>query len=179
MTRPPFLVDSAEPERCWICKKRPAAPGLFRKRAGVCKECHAGRADDGAPLSRSWPSPLLLLLAVASLSIATIIRTELGYDQLAGVLIWWLVVFGIIVGIAIWVISTGIRSGMRRSRADMTTSVPPSVVTIPAGPGRFRITGVNRESRMDCVQIYEAIGPDNAKVKAELDGMVVTRIERV
>jgi len=29
------------------------------------------------------------------------------------------------------------------------------------------------------IQIYEAIGPDNAKVKAELDGMVVTRIERV
>jgi hypothetical protein len=56
--------------------------------------------------------------------------------------------------------------------------VPPPLPDIANGPGRYKVTGVDRETKMDCVQYYEAMGPDNARVKAELDGIVVTRIER-
>jgi len=49
----------------------------------------------------------------------------------------------------------------------------------PSGPGRFRVSGVDRDSRMDCTQYYDADTEQNAKVKAELDGIVVTDVERV
>jgi hypothetical protein len=49
----------------------------------------------------------------------------------------------------------------------------------PSGPGRFRVSGVDRETRMDCAQYYDAESEQNAKVKAELDGIVVTDVARV
>ena len=55
---------------------------------------------------------------------------------------------------------------------------PPPPPDIVNGPGRYKVTGVDRETKTDCVQYYEATSLDNVRVKAELDGIVVTRIER-
>lgn len=46
------------------------------------------------------------------------------------------------------------------------------------GPGTYRITGVDRETRMDTEWYVEAQSEANAKAKAELEGIIITRIER-
>lgn len=45
-------------------------------------------------------------------------------------------------------------------------------------PGTFKVFGVDRISKQDAVSLIEASSADNAKVKAELVGIVVTRVER-
>ena len=47
------------------------------------------------------------------------------------------------------------------------------------GPGRFRVLGVNKESRADTELVVEAGSAANAKVKGELEGIVVTGVERL
>ncbi len=47
------------------------------------------------------------------------------------------------------------------------------------GPGRFALYGVDRETAMDTRIVIDADSADNAKVKAELRGVLVTRIERI
>jgi hypothetical protein len=46
------------------------------------------------------------------------------------------------------------------------------------GPGRFKVTGVDRQTRMDTVWHCHAENEANARVKAELEGIVVTGVER-
>lgn len=46
------------------------------------------------------------------------------------------------------------------------------------GPGRFKVTGVDRQTRMDTVWHCQAESEANARVKAELEGIVVTGVER-
>lgn len=45
-------------------------------------------------------------------------------------------------------------------------------------PGKFKVFGVDRNSKLDVVDFFDAGSADNAKAKAELMGIVVTRIER-
>jgi hypothetical protein len=49
----------------------------------------------------------------------------------------------------------------------------------PDGPGQYRVTGVDRTTREDKDITVEAASSDNARVKAELDGLVVTEVHRV
>jgi hypothetical protein len=51
-------------------------------------------------------------------------------------------------------------------------------IAMPAGPGRFKVSGVKRDTRQDVVWHCDADGPANAQVKAESEGIIVTRIER-
>jgi hypothetical protein len=46
-------------------------------------------------------------------------------------------------------------------------------------PGTFEVRGVNRETQTDAVQKYEAQTPANAKIKAELEGMIVSSVRRI
>ena len=48
----------------------------------------------------------------------------------------------------------------------------------PSGPGKFKVAGVRRDSRQDVVWYCEADSPANAQVKAELEGIIVTAVER-
>ncbi len=48
----------------------------------------------------------------------------------------------------------------------------------PSLPGRFKIVGVDKTSRMDTTWHTLADSEANARVKAELEGIVVTKIER-
>jgi hypothetical protein len=196
-TRPPFLVDSAGPEKCWICRKRPASPALFWEGAGVCRECYSEARAAGAkkprrpaPVKAASPAVTAIVLIVILVPILMAILTSKGFggNDVADLFIWCI---GIAIGaaIVIWIISAGVRMGLQSSRQDTpiaarTSQPPPSAfhvipaaMPVPSSPGRFKVTGVDRETRMDCIQFYEALGPDNANVKAELDGIVVTRVE--
>ncbi len=51
-------------------------------------------------------------------------------------------------------------------------------VDLPAEkPGKFRVSGVDRESGLDEVSYIDADSASNAKVKAELRGMIVTQVD--
>lgn len=52
-------------------------------------------------------------------------------------------------------------------------------VTQQLGFGRFRVAGVDRESGFDTELLIDANSTDNAKIKAELKGMVVSRVSRI
>jgi hypothetical protein len=52
-------------------------------------------------------------------------------------------------------------------------------VSITDGPGQYRIEGVHRETKMDMSKYIQADGAANARVKAELDGIVVTSIKKI
>jgi hypothetical protein len=60
--------------------------------------------------------------------------------------------------------------------------IEPRGFPIPAEPdglGSYRIIGVDRTTREDKDVTIEAASSDNARVKAELDGIVVTDVRRV
>ncbi len=45
------------------------------------------------------------------------------------------------------------------------------------GPGMYRVIGVDRQTQADAVRTVEAASRENARVKAELAGLVVTEIQ--
>jgi len=47
------------------------------------------------------------------------------------------------------------------------------------GPGSFRVVGVNKETHEDAELLIDAGSAANARVKGELEGLVVTSVERV
>jgi hypothetical protein len=57
---------------------------------------------------------------------------------------------------------------------------PPAFpVIMPDGPGQYRIIGIVRATKADTTWLCEAQSADNAKVKAELEGIIVTRVEKM
>jgi hypothetical protein len=53
------------------------------------------------------------------------------------------------------------------------------VVGGKAGGGRFRVSGVDRASRMETTEFVEADSPERARIKVDLKGVDVATIERV
>ena len=47
------------------------------------------------------------------------------------------------------------------------------------GPGRYEVVGVNRESKLDTTWQCDAQSLANARVKAELEGIIVTSVRKV
>lgn len=90
-----------------------------------------------------------------------------------------------VVAILYWLISAGVRSGMQGSAAKADESSRPApdgvhplrAFPVQPIPGTYKVTGVDKRTRMDCVQYYRAVGPDNARVRAELDEIIVTSVE--
>lgn len=66
----------------------------------------------------------------------------------------------------------------RESRRRPSSAFPVEPVA-PAGPGRFKVSGVERATKKDTVWYCEADSAANAQVKAELEGIIVTAVERV
>jgi hypothetical protein len=83
-----------------------------------------------------------------------------------------------------WIISFAIRSALKKNEGPLPRA---KVISAPAnlsdsildGPGRFRIVGVDRATKMDTTWFCEAQSIGNAQAKAELEGIVVTAIDRV
>ena len=53
------------------------------------------------------------------------------------------------------------------------------VIPLHDGPGNYRVRGVHRDTRADMERPIQADRRANAQVKAELDGMVVTSVDKV
>lgn len=86
-----------------------------------------------------------------------------------GGLICLVVGFGLIAGLVLLIV-------MLVSRGDRPT---PSAFPVQSlGPGRFKVTGVQKDTRQDMTWYCDADSAENAKVKAELEGIIVTGVER-
>jgi hypothetical protein len=106
--------------------------------------------------------------------------------QLAGLLFLIGIVF-----VVVWVISATTRARIHkewgRSPAPSPRPSPTPSLTVREErdvklaelPGRFQIIGVDRESKLDTTWTVNADNEANAKVKAELEGIIVTRIRRI
>jgi hypothetical protein len=106
---------------------------------------------------------------------------------------WFLIeLLGIVGGCAvlIWCISFAVRSANKKERGIHPHARPPGSgplnpppsralpVVIDDGPGTFEVSGVDKESGMDVTEYVTASSPANARVKAELKGVVVTKLQR-
>jgi hypothetical protein len=84
-----------------------------------------------------------------------------------------------VVAIVIWVISTGVRSGISQSHKLSPSSPTPHASSANHDDsGRYRVWGVDRQTKMDTSWVGSAESQANAKVKAELEGIIVTSIRR-
>lgn len=94
---------------------------------------------------------------------------------LLGLLVWpaWVVAF-------IWAY-TNARPTERPSipRPVTLTAPPPGSDEWGDLPGTFEVLGVDRDTELDSRMRIDADSPDNARVKAELRGMVVTKVRRI
>jgi hypothetical protein len=52
-------------------------------------------------------------------------------------------------------------------------------VALEDGPGSYRVSGVDKQTRADRSITVQAESRANAQVKAELDGMIVTNVTKV
>jgi hypothetical protein len=66
----------------------------------------------------------------------------------------------------------------RNHRDYLGVSVVPDYSPPTDGPGRYRINGVNRATKQDATVEVDADSAANAKVKAELDGIIVTSVTK-
>jgi hypothetical protein len=100
---------------------------------------------------------------------------RIAQEQMLEVLGWTCLALGI-VGL---VIRSAVRGALpRKSSEPVHRSSPVANYQSPfEGPGVYRVNGVDRDSRMDVTEHYQADSPANARAKAELDGIVVTRVE--
>jgi hypothetical protein len=95
--------------------------------------------------------------------------------------IWILILLAIMVGIDRL---RGQKPGFRWSNYEPPpprprTPPPPKPSPPIDGPGKFRIEGVDRATKMDTVWHVDAASEGNARAKAELEGIIVTRVDRV
>jgi len=164
----------------------------------------SGVAQSGGPLAQRYRWLKLFLIAFA-ISVAVIVgimlyvnsgdqRNETRRDTVQAVLFPifpWMLLAGVI-GLIIVIIKFAVKSGIQEARREATpgqNSVPHPpgfpVVTRdaeyaipPDGPGQYRIQGVHRQSKMDVSKYLQADSLANAKVKAELDDIVVTSVTK-
>jgi hypothetical protein len=97
-----------------------------------------------------------------------------------------LLLWALVAAVLIWAISFAIRSALRhqsQSGVGMSArnSIAQALAEDPIGnePGTFEVFGVEKSTGNDTRQTITAESPVNARVKAELGGMVVTSIRRI
>jgi hypothetical protein len=73
---------------------------------------------------------------------------------------------------------SGKNSALNPSGFPIPTSAS-GVPILPDGPGQYRIQGVHRQTKMDISKYFQADSAANARVKAELDDIVVTSITKM
>ena len=131
--------------------------------------------------------PLIILIAYIPPRIAKARGHEsadaIGVCSAIGLFIWPLWVVALI-----WAHTGPDRSKDAQSKDHVrmagkptTTDVSPPREEDDLGdlPGRFDVFGVDRDSGLDTKIMVRAESPANARVKAELKGIVVTRVDRV
>src|SRR5947208_1612474 len=84
-----------------------------------------------------------------------------------------LLILVLIIGVPIAVIVAALR--LSRGKRQQAFPVLPGE---PDGPGRYRVTGVDKSTRADRELTVEAASRANAQVKAELEGILVTAVTK-
>lgn len=95
-----------------------------------------------------------------------------------GLIGWGVLIFGLFLIIK-YAVRAGTKSpdtGLVRGRLDRIAAMPPTKVSqlVATGPGQYLIKGVDRETKMDTSWRISADSSENAKVKADLEGIIVT-----
>ncbi len=80
----------------------------------------------------------------------------------------------VLVVVGLVLVLTGFNSGKSRGIQSSFASSPSAV----SEGGRFRVSGVDKESGFDTSMVIDAESEANAKVKAELKGIVVTSVAK-
>ncbi len=149
-----------------------------------------------------WLKLLLLAFAISVTVIVGIMlyvnsgdqRNETRRDSVQFVLfpiLRWMLLAGVI-GLLIVIIKFAVKSSIKEVQDESAPGPhsiphPPGfpVVTrdaqyaVPAdGPGQYRIQGVHRQSKMDISKYIQADSAANAKIKAELDDIVVSSVTK-
>ncbi len=149
-----------------------------------------------------WKTPWLKLILLSfAIAIATILgivyyvhsgdtRSEVRTDN-ATAIVYPLLRIGLIlgtIGLVIVIIKFAVKSGIEEATNPASPAGPPGfpipasasgAPILPDGPGQYRIQGVHRETKMDISKYIQADSAANAKVKAELDDIVVTSITKM
>jgi hypothetical protein len=146
----------------------------------------------------SWLKLILLSFAIAIAAILAIMyyvnsgdtRSEVRTDTVSSSLPSLLragIILGVI-GLIILIIKFAVKSGIEETN---NSTAPPSpggfpiptsssgVPIPPDGPGKYRIQGVHRVTKMDVSKYVLADSAANARVKAELEDIVVTSISKM
>lgn len=153
-------------------------------------------------LMKRWIKLLLFAFAIAACAIVAITMWGnagdpriLGKDEaLHRYLFPWLNLMMLlgVVGVVILLIKYAVRSGIQEAQnpePQKLKSAPrpqgfPVIIRIPEyvapidGPGRYRVEGVNRFTKEDATLHLEADSAANAKVKAELNDIIVTSVTK-
>ena len=89
----------------------------------------------------------------------------------------------LLVSFFIWATKQGVSAGVTHAnqRRQRDRDRPPEWSYQPpdeddTGPKRYKVTGVDRETKMETTEYILAESEANARVKAELDGVVVTGV---
>jgi hypothetical protein len=109
-------------------------------------------------------------------------------DDQARVILVQVLGYGLGAAVLIWCISFAIRSANKRINPPQTRKVFPPPTSLKEdlmagaggipGPGRFLISGVDKATGFDVTEHVVADSAANARVKAELKGVVVTEVRR-
>ena len=70
-----------------------------------------------------------------------------------------------------------VRLVVRKREASLPSAFP--VIPLSDGPGDYIVRGVHKDTRADTERTIQAESRANAMVKAELEGIVVTSIDKV
>jgi hypothetical protein len=90
-----------------------------------------------------------------------------------------------VAAVIIWIISFAVRSALKHRETASLSHLPPGkppappLPVHPNGPGKFKVSGVDRETKLDTSWVCMADSEANARVKAELEGIIVTSIMRL
>jgi hypothetical protein len=96
------------------------------------------------------------------------------------------VTFGALYGLGFWAASLVLRRWMSQPQHPLLLPVGPPVPPIPtfaafpgpAGPGQYRVRGVDRDSNFEITEVVFADSPSSAQLKVELKGVHVAAVER-
>lgn len=143
-----------------------------------------------APPARKWrPSRWTVIILISCaigyllmLLVAMLSPKDTTYEQEQArhiiVTMFWI---GVLIAIAVLGVLYGLRLVLKyQPKVERrATSIDSIFNDVSDGPGTFEVKGANRETRTDAVQNYEAENPANAKIKAELDGIIVSSVRRI
>jgi hypothetical protein len=95
------------------------------------------------------------------------------------------ITFGALFALGFWSASLVLQKYMNNPvRPAMSASPPPppmptfATAPLPAGPGQYRVRGVDKDSHFQITEVVYADSPSNAQLKVELKGVQVAAVER-